>query len=97
MSLEWAKEKVVQCWCDPRLQHRTLDVELVEVISEMVDRETSVPRLGCATTKELFQELMARIEMEPGDLMGYRTIETDEEFDKRILGMEKKVGILEPL
>lgn len=86
MTLSNAREIAGQCWCDPRAESMTMIPNLAEVFSEKLFKEMSKadkPNLGMATTREIFDEIEARIEMEPGNLMDYRTTETDaERFDR---------------
>ena len=87
MDIESALQKVAQCWCDPRTSGTVMNPDLAEVMAEMLLAEVQTPigpMLGCATTREIFDELKTRIEMESGNLMEYKTIETDEEHDNRV-------------
>ncbi len=53
-------EKVAQCWCDPRVSDREMDVTLAEVFCDLLENVWSKPWLGNATTGELIEELKAR-------------------------------------
>ena len=39
-TLNQARELVAQCWCDPRVSDRDMDVELAEVFAELLCKES---------------------------------------------------------
>lgn len=53
-----------KAWCDSRTSHKVMDVELAEVFSEILDEEMSKPNLGCATTRQLLDEVKARVDLD---------------------------------
>lgn len=50
-------------WQQPETETIEMDVRLAQAFAEILDREISKPRLGCATTFELLDELRARAEV----------------------------------
>jgi len=59
-----AKEKAAQAWCQPSTQHLEMIPELAEVFAEVLDEVWSKPWLKNATTRELLDELEARIKLD---------------------------------
>lgn len=50
-------------WCKPNTRKIQMDVRLAEEFAKILDREMSKPNLGCATTRQLFRELIARSDL----------------------------------
>ena len=78
MASEAALQRVGVAWTTPETQHITLDTALGVAFADIVDEiwaEVAKPNLGCATTRELIEEITARIEID-GNL-DYRTIDLD--------------------
>ena len=70
---------IAQAWCLKENNHKEMDVELVCEIARIVyknELEMREPYLGCATTRELLNEIRARIETD-GNL-DYKTVESDD-------------------
>lgn len=76
MSIEEIRGAVARGWCRPNTEDRVMDAELAEAISQEVSLADTEPNLGCATTKQLIDELAARVEV--GNIDGnYRTYTPD--------------------
>ena len=69
MSMEAARERVAQCWCQPTTKHIEMDVTLAEEFAKVLEWAWSQPWLGNATTKELLDEIAARSNL------SYRTVD----------------------
>ena len=80
----WAEsvknEKFLQALLDigTNLDKCYLDQEgnLIIPCSE-IQKEEPKPNLGCATTKQIIDELVTRIEIQAPELLNYRTIDGD--------------------
>lgn len=66
---KWALEKAAQAWCQPDTCTTVMDPTLCMAFAEILDREALRPCLGLASTKELIDELSARVDL------NYRTVE----------------------
>ncbi len=65
-------QKAAQAWCTARTKKIEMDTRLADAFADILDDETNQPRLGCATTGQLLNELRARIEVD--GKLDYRTI-----------------------
>ena len=68
---------VARGWCSEKNSHKTMDSDLATAIASEIERllrTDQYPRLGCATTREMLDEIANRIEIH-SDLMEYRTID----------------------
>lgn len=68
---------VARGWCHEKNCHKTMDTDLAMAISEEVEkliRTDICPRLGCATTGQLLEELKARVEIDGS--VNYGTIDS---------------------
>lgn len=63
-----ALEKAAQAWCAPDTSSRVMDAALCYQFAKILDAELWKAHLGCATTKDLLDELAARVDL------SYRTI-----------------------
>jgi len=63
---------VARGWCWPINSHKTMDVELAHAITEEIWQADWTPNLGCATTRELLDEIRARIEID--GKLDYKTV-----------------------
>ena len=70
--MKFAREVAARIWCTPETQHIQMDVILAEAIAKVLVVEMYEPHLGCATTKELLDEVAARVDLD------YSTIKCDE-------------------
>lgn len=68
-KMPFAREKAAQVW------GKTVDAKRVELIAEILVQEMYAPHLGCATTRELLEEITARIEV--NGKLDYMTIMED--------------------
>ncbi len=68
---------VARGWCHKINAHKTMDSDLAMAITSEVEtliRTDDHPRLGCATTRELLDEITVRIEVGSVGL-DYRTVD----------------------
>lgn len=81
---EWHEQiagAVARGWCSEKNSRKTMDNDLIVAIVAEVETllKTDIhPRLGCATTGELLEEIRVRIEVH-GPGLEYRTIDSDQE------------------
>ena len=80
ITKEDVREAVSWGWCHPTTMRKTMDVDLVEAITEEVYRaiSTASPWLGYATTQALMDELAARARFAQADgkkWPQYRTVD----------------------
>lgn len=71
----FAREEAARAWCGEKTKDKTMDPELAEEFAKILVEHMYQPKLGCATTEELIDEIKTRIEMD-GKLK-YRTIDHD--------------------
>ena len=64
--------KAAQAWCTPETSSKEMDTELAAAFAEILDEIWSKPWLGNATTKELLDEISARVDLD------YKTVEGNE-------------------
>ena len=85
MASEYAQQKAAQLWCKPSTSHIEMNNVLCEAIAEEIEYLTSIPWLGNATTRQLLDEVRARIETD--GMMDYRTVD-GEHYDRsvRVIG-----------
>ena len=57
----FAMEKSAQAWCGEKTKNKEMDVDLCMEFAKIYDEMWCKPLLGNATTRELFQELKARL------------------------------------
>lgn len=73
--MNFARQKAATAWCGKKTSGKTMDAELAEEFAKILVIEMYKPYLGCATTKELIEEIKARIEMD--GKLDYKTIDSD--------------------
>jgi len=73
MARELARQRAAHAWCTPETEHIEMDVILGEAFADILEEECSKPRLGCATTREILEELTARTEV--NGQLDYKTID----------------------
>lgn len=61
MDIETARMYVAQAWCQENTKMKVMDSVIAEEFAKILSVQTSVPRLGLATTEQLLQEVMERI------------------------------------
>jgi len=64
MASQLAKEKVAQAWYTPKTKKVVMDIDLAEAFADILDEVWSQPWLGKATTRQLIEELMARVDLD---------------------------------
>jgi hypothetical protein len=62
-------EKAAQAWCTPETSSIEMNEKLAYAFAEILDEIWSKPWLGNATTKELLDEIAARVDLD------YKTVE----------------------
>jgi hypothetical protein len=67
--LGFARQRAAQAWCLPTTEQKVMDTELAEAFATILVEEMYKPNLGCATTRELLDEISARSDLD------YRTID----------------------
>ena len=71
-QLSLARQKAAQAWCAPTTENIVMIPEIAEEFAKILNEVWSQPWLGNATTRELLDEIKARIEVD-GNL-DYRTV-----------------------
>jgi len=56
----FARMKVAQAWCEDTTRNIEMDTVLAEEFAKILVVEMYEPHLGCATTRELLDEIGAR-------------------------------------
>lgn len=69
MASQLSREKAAQAWCTPKTEKKVMDTELAEAFADILDEIWSKPWLGNATTRELLDEVKARVDLD------YKTVE----------------------
>ena len=69
--MEFARQKAAQAWCKETTKGKVMDIELCEAFAEIIEELTSQPWLGNATTKQLLDEITARVDL------NYKTVGED--------------------
>ena len=73
--MNFALQLAATAWCGEKTKSNVMDGDLAEEFAKILVVEMYKPRLGCATTREILEELKTRIEVD-GQL-DYRTIDSD--------------------
>jgi len=68
--LGFAREEVAKAWCTKKTEKKEMDTELAGEFAKILVEHIYAPHLGCATTKELIDEITSRI-----DDLDYKTID----------------------
>ena len=68
-----AREMAAQAWTKPETEKLVLDQNLAEAFARILDGALLAPHLGCATTRDLIDELRDRCEV--NGTLDYRTID----------------------
>lgn len=74
-TINFAREEAARVWCKPETEKIEMDPVLCEEFAKVIHIIKSQPYLGNATTRELLEEITARIEVS-GDL-DYKTVDSD--------------------
>ncbi len=64
MATGLALQRAAQAWCKPTTKNIEMIPELAEAFAEILDEIWGKPWLGNATTRQLLDELRARIEVD---------------------------------
>jgi hypothetical protein len=72
MELILIEQAISRGYCTSRNCKKILDPDLVEDMANEVFKANIFPQLGCATTRELLDEITARIEVD--EKLDYKTI-----------------------
>ena len=70
---ELAKQKAAQAWCTPETEGTDMDPELAGAFAEIIDEIWNQSWLGNATTRELLEEITARVAFDRK--LDYRTVD----------------------
>ena len=62
-------EKAAQAWCRPQTKSKEMDGDLARAFADILEEVWSKPWLGNATTKELLDEIAARVDL------NYKTVD----------------------
>lgn len=73
--MNFARQEAAKAFCQPRTANIEMDAVLAEEFAKILVKHMYAPKLGCATTREILEELKTRIEID-GNL-DYRTIDQD--------------------
>lgn len=64
MASQLALEKAAQVWCKPETENIEMNQTLAKAFAETLDEIWTKPWLGNATTKELIDEISARVDLD---------------------------------
>jgi hypothetical protein len=67
--MSFMRQKAAQTWCAPETANIEMDSRLAEEFAKILLEESYASHLGCATTRELLEELTARSDLD------YATVE----------------------
>ena len=70
-----AMQEAAGAWQGEKTEKTIMDVELAEEFAKILVKHMYAPKLGCATTREILEELRTRIEMD--GKLDYKTIDSD--------------------
>jgi len=73
--MSFALQESALAWCGEKTKDKTMDADLAEEFAKILVKHMYAPKLGCATTREILEELKVRIEMD--GKLDYRTIDQD--------------------
>ncbi|GAJ23048.1 unnamed protein product [marine sediment metagenome] len=73
--MDFARQEAAQAWCKEKTRDKAMDTELAEEFAKILVKHMYAPKLGCATTREILEELKTRIEMD--GKLDYKTIDQD--------------------
>jgi hypothetical protein len=70
-KMDFALQEAAKAWCGAKTSSKLMDAELAQEFANILIKHMYEPHLGCATTKELLDEIYARSNLE------YSTYYTD--------------------
>ena len=73
--MEFAMQEAAGAWQGEKTKNTIMDVELAEEFAKILVKHMYAPKLGCATNREILEELKTRIEMD--GKLDYKTIDQD--------------------
>ncbi len=73
--MSFALQEAAGAWCGKKARNKDMDADLAEEFAKILVKHMYDPKLGCATTREILEELKVRIEMD--GKLDYRTIDQD--------------------
>ena len=71
----FALQEAALAWCGDKAKNKEMDADLAEEFAKILVKHMYEPHLGCATTREILEELKVRIEMD--GKLDYRTIDEE--------------------
>lgn len=71
----FAMQEAAGAWCGEKAKDKIMDADLAEEFAKILVKHMYAPKLGCATSREILEELKTRIEMD--GKLDYRTIDSD--------------------
>lgn len=95
-DLTYGRCKAAEAWCTPNTEKIMMIPELAEAFAEILQEIYTQPWLGNATTRELLQEIEARIEF--NGKLDYKTVdrenlkEDEEEEQRKNDELQKRKG-----
>lgn len=72
----FAREEAGKAWCGKKTSKKVMDAELAEEFAKILVVQMYEPKLGCATTGRLIEEIKTRIEMD--GKLDYKTLPDEE-------------------
>lgn len=60
--MNFARERSALAWTFPETENKEMDTDLVEAFARILVQDMYAPNLGCATTRDLLKEVVARLE-----------------------------------
>lgn len=71
----FAVKEAAGAWQREKTKDTEMDIVLAEEFAKILVKHMYAPKLGCATTREILEELRTRIEMD--GKLDYKTIDSD--------------------
>jgi len=62
--MRYAREKAARAYTSEKTSSTVMDPDLCEEFAKILCEEMYTPKLGCATTRELIDELLARLDID---------------------------------
>jgi hypothetical protein len=66
----FARQRAALAWCKETTSHIEMDVLLAEAFAELLVNEMYAPHLGCASTRDILDELLTRLGVD----LDYKTV-----------------------
>ena len=73
--MNFALQLAATAWCGEKTEGKIIDADLAEEFAKILVKDMYAPHLGCATTREIIEELKTRIEVD--GKLDYRTIDQE--------------------